>query len=63
MIGGNGNADYIIDPVDRDEVWSEDNGQMGYLKGDFDMNTGVNINDANQLWNLSNGKQSGVPHN
>jgi len=61
MYAADGNADGVIDITDRDEVWLVQNGTMGYLKGDFDMNSGVTIHDVNQIWNITNGRMTQVP--
>jgi len=61
MYATDGNADGIVNDADRDDVWLMQNGNMGYLEGDFNMNTGVTIHDVNQLWNINNGAVTGVP--
>jgi len=61
MYATDGNADGIVNIVDRDNVWLIQNGNMGYLEGDFNMNSGVTVHDVNQLWNLNNGKTTQVP--
>lgn len=35
---------------------------IGYLAGDFDLNSGVNIVDRNLEWRVNNGKLSQVPN-
>ncbi len=61
MFATDGNADGVVNNADRDNVWLMQNGNMGYLNGDFNMNSGVTIHDVNQLWNINNGKTSQVP--
>lgn len=61
MYASDGNADGIVNNADRDNVWLIQNGNMGYLEGDFNMNSGVTIHDVNQLWNINIGKTTQVP--
>jgi hypothetical protein len=61
MYATDGNADGVVNTFDRDNVWLIQNGNMGYLEGDFNMNSGVTVHDVNQLWNLNNGKMTQVP--
>ena len=61
MYATDGNADNIINYTDRDSLWFNDNGKMGYFLGDFNMNTGVTIHDVNQLWNINQGRTCQVP--
>jgi hypothetical protein len=61
MYASDGNADGIVNTSDRDDVWLIQNGSMGYLGGDFNMNSGVTVHDVNQLWNLNNGVVTQVP--
>lgn len=61
MFATDGNADGVVNTSDRDNVWLIQNGNMGYLEGDFNMNSGVTVHDVNQLWNLNNGAVTQVP--
>ena len=61
MYATDGNADGIVNSADRDDVWLIQNGNMGYLGGDFNMNSGVTVHDVNQLWNPNNGAVTQVP--
>jgi hypothetical protein len=61
MFATDGNADGIVNTSDRDDIWLMQNGNMGYLEGDFNMNSGVTVHDVNQLWNFNNGKTTQVP--
>ena len=61
MYATDGNADGVVNTADRDNVWLIQNGNMGYLEGDFNMNSGVTVHDVNQLWNLNNGAVTQVP--
>ena len=59
MYSGDGNGNGIIDGDDYDGVWSEDNGNIGYLNGDFNLDSGVNSKDSREFWN--NGKSTKAP--
>jgi len=61
LIGGDGNADGVVNIDDRDSVWLVQNGNLGYLEGDFNMNSGVTVHDVNQLWNFNIGAITQVP--
>lgn len=61
MYASDGNADGVIDLTDRDDIWLIENGNMGYLEGDFNMNSGVTVHDVNQFWNTNNGNATQVP--
>jgi hypothetical protein len=61
MYSGDGDANGIINDIDRNELWSNQNGNLGYLNGDFNLDSGVTIKDINDFWNLNNGKSSQVP--
>jgi hypothetical protein len=61
MYATDGNGDGVVNTIDRDDVWLIQNGNMGYLEGDFNMNSGVTVHDVNQLWNVNNGMTSQVP--
>ena len=61
MYAADGNADGVVNDQDREGVWLTQNGNMGYLEGDFNMDSGVTIHDVNQLWNFNNGKMTQVP--
>ncbi len=63
MYAGDGNGSGSITIADRNEIWSEENGQVGYKNGDFNLSSGVTISDLNQLWNKNNGTVSQVPEN
>ena len=61
MYASDGNGDGVINLTDRDDIWLIENGNMGYLEGDFNMNSGVTVHDVNQFWNINNGKTTQVP--
>jgi uncharacterized protein (TIGR02145 family) len=50
MIAGDGNADFQINSLDKNEIWLKQLGNTGYLKGDFDMNGTIDNADKNYLW-------------
>ena len=59
MYSGDGDGNGVINDNDREGVWSEHNGQIGYLNGDFNLDSGVTSKDANGFWN--EGKVSNLP--
>jgi len=61
MWAGDGDGNGNINLNDRDNVWSAQNGTLGYLNGDFNLDSGVTIKDINDFWNLDNGKSTQVP--
>ena len=63
MYSGDGNGSGSITIADRNEIWSEENGYVGYKNGDFNLSGGVTISDLNQLWNKNNGTVTQVPEN
>lgn len=61
MYAGDGNGDGIIDDKDRDDLWNSQNGNMGYLNGDFNLDSGVTVKDINDFWNINHDKKTQVP--
>jgi hypothetical protein len=61
MYSGDGDDSGNIDDADRNNVWTDQNGKLGYLNGDFNLDSGVTIIDINEFWNLNNGKTTQVP--
>lgn len=61
MYAGDGNGDGIIDNKDRDVIWNDQNGNMGYLNGDFNLDSGVTVKDINDFWNLNQNQNTQVP--
>ncbi len=61
MIGGDGNADGVIDNTDKTSIWSIFAGKRGYEAGDYNMNSQVNNKDKNELWFENKGSSSQVP--
>ena len=53
MIGGDANADGIVDSSDK-SIWAVQSGTSGYKPGDFNLDGEVNNQDKNEVWtNLS----------
>ena len=61
MIGGDANADGIINTEDGTEVWYFEAGLSGYLSGDANLDVQANNQDKNDVWVPNNGKYSQVP--
>ncbi|MCB0822796.1 MAG: right-handed parallel beta-helix repeat-containing protein [Bacteroidales bacterium] len=61
MIGGDANADGIIDENDGYDSWIPQAGTSGYLQGDVNMDTQVNNQDKNDLWYPNRGKTEILP--
>ena len=61
MIGGDFNADGIIDGLDRSGTWAPSAGKKGYLKGDGNLGGQINNQDKNDLWFNNLTSQSQVP--
>lgn len=63
MVGGDANADGIVELQDKNSFWNSQSGEHGYQSGDFDLNSQVNNNDKNQIWLPNSGAGSQVPLN
>ncbi len=61
MFAGDGDGNGTINDIDRNQIWSNQNGNMGYLNGDFNLDSGVTVKDINDFWNLNEGKVTQVP--
>ncbi len=61
MYAGNADGNNIIDETDRNDIWYIQNGNVGYLNGDFNLDSGVTIRDINEYWNLNIGKTFQMP--
>jgi hypothetical protein len=61
MVAGDGNSDGVIDLSDIDNVWRNQSGNTGYLKGDFDMNGNADNRDKNDNWIINLNRSSQVP--
>jgi hypothetical protein len=61
MLAGDGNADGVINAVDRNTIWRVMNGSVGYRSGDFNLDNVTNATDRNSFWRTNNGRAGGVP--
>ncbi|MBN3036052.1 MAG: hypothetical protein JW861_10745 [Bacteroidales bacterium] len=61
MAGGDGDANGLVDNVDKIDVWTLQAGGTGYLQGDFSMDTQVSNSDKNEIWVPNSGMGSQVP--
>ncbi len=61
MYAGDADGNGTINESDRSEIWSNQNGTMGYLNGDFNLDSGVTVKDINDYWNFNEGKVTQVP--
>jgi len=59
MISGDGNHDFKVDNVDKNEVWLPDYGKTGYYFGDFNRDGLVDDTDIDNFWKPNAGKGSG----
>jgi hypothetical protein len=59
MMGGDGDANGLIDQVDKDPVWEIEAGDQGYLKSDYNLDSQSNNLDKDDIWvpNLGSGSQ------
>ena len=61
MIGGDSDANGIIDMADKDIDWSNDAGNTGYYPSDLNMDTEVNNHDKNNIWEPNINTSSQIP--
>jgi len=61
MIGGDANADGMINPGDGTEVWYFEAGETGYLGSDVNMDGQANNKDKNDVWFENESEESQVP--
>ena len=61
MIAADGNADGLIDNLDKNNIWGTQAGEAGYKSGDFNMDTEVDNKDKDDVWVPNEGKGSQVP--
>jgi hypothetical protein len=61
MYAGNGDANAIVNNLDKTNVWAIQAGTSGYKQGDFNMNGSVNNPDKNDKWYWNVGVSSTVP--
>jgi len=61
MISADGNADGIVNLLDKNNVWEPQAGQSGYKSGDFNLDGQVNNPDKNDYWVPNEGSGCQVP--
>ncbi len=61
MMAGDGDGSGDIDILDKNNVWSPQAGNSGYLESDYNMNINVNNQDKNDFWFKNNGKVTYIP--
>ena len=62
MIGGDGDANGIINTVDKTSFWSILTGKTGYLSSDYNMDGQTNNPDKNDIWLPDISRESQVPN-
>lgn len=63
LYSGDGNSNGGVNILDKNGVWQQQNGNVGYLNGDFNLNGGVNVIDMNDFWSINNGTEAQLPEN
>lgn len=61
MIGGDANADGIVNGDDKTEVWDFETGHHGYLSSDVNLDGQASNQDKNDIWHENINKQSQIP--
>jgi len=61
LYSGDGNADGIIDELDKDTIWSSNVGLKGLFQADYNLEGYLDNKDKNDRWYLNLGKSSQVP--
>ena len=61
MAGGAGNVDRHVNNLDKNEIWLVQQGDPGYLPGDFNLSGLVDLADKNDIWQGNSGKSSQIP--
>jgi hypothetical protein len=61
MIAADANGNGQINNVDKVDCWAGQFLNAGYLSGDFNMDSQVDMNDKTQAWNLNSGKKCHIP--
>ncbi|MBC8488465.1 MAG: hypothetical protein H8D45_20755 [Bacteroidetes bacterium] len=62
MIGGDGDANGIINNADKTSIWWIIAGKRGYEAGDYNLNGQINNKDKNNVWLINIGSTSQVPN-
>ena len=60
-LSGDGLNDIRINNEDKNEIWEQDYQEVGYKKGDFNMDGQVNLSDKEVNWKSNSGKSGMVP--
>jgi hypothetical protein len=60
MASGDANGDGVINTTDK-TIWRSEAGNQGYLITDFNMDTQVSNDDANDLWLQNTALSSQIP--
>ena len=61
LVGGDMNADGVIDLLDKTEIWNQQAGRAGYLQGDVNLDGQADNIDKNNWWLKNRGKTNNVP--
>ncbi|MCF8403925.1 MAG: M28 family peptidase [Bacteroidales bacterium] len=61
LMGGDGNADNVIDNADKTIIWQLISGKKGYGTADYNMDGQINNLDKNEYWLPNIGSGSQVP--
>ncbi len=62
MIGGDGDANGIINNADKTSIWWIIAGKRGYEAGDYNLNGQINNKDKNNVWLINIESTSQVPN-
>ncbi|MEZ5197959.1 MAG: hypothetical protein R2764_16705 [Bacteroidales bacterium] len=63
MVAADGDANGIIDIVDKSNIWMVEVGLSGYYAGDFNMDVQVDNKDKNDTWINNTTYEGQVPEN
>ena len=61
LLGGDGNADNVIDNADKTSIWQLISGKKGYDASDYNMDGQINNQDKNDVWFLNPGAECQLP--
>ncbi|MBN2173887.1 MAG: hypothetical protein JW731_07140 [Bacteroidales bacterium] len=61
MIGGDCDANGIIETTDKDVCWTPEAGKTGYVPGDWNLDLQINNPDKDDIWFVNMGLESWVP--
>ena len=61
MIGGDSDANGIVDLNDKDVNWKNDAGSAGYYGSDLNLDSQVSNPDKNDIWDINNSSETQVP--